>query len=131
MAGVTGAITISLQLTEKHCPLSAYYVEGTTRAPESLRNLMNELNALKNVFATLRDFAATDPAPKTLDLLNGPLLECCRDLENLQKWLVSRVWHGRRLALQWSLRESEILQRVTQMEQQKMLFSLAMTSDYV
>lgn len=131
MAGVTGAITTPLQLTEKHCPLSTYYIEGTARAPESLRSLMNELNALKNLFAILGDFAATSPAPKTLDLLNGPLLECCRDLEDLQRWLVSRVWHGRRLVLQWSLRESEILQRVTQMEQQKMLFSLAMTSDYV
>lgn len=132
MTDVAETINAISQLAGKLYSLGAQYIEGTARAPDELRSLVNELHSLGNVLVILREFAAADPTSKTLELLNDPLPECYWDLEDLQEWLVPGIGREGNLdTLEWPLGEDETLQRVVQMGRHKTLFSLAVTKDHL
>lgn len=132
MVNVAETINAISQLAGKLYSLGTQYIEGTTRAPDELRSLVNELYSLGNVLVTLREFAAADPASKALELLSGPLPECYWDLEDLQEWLTPGIGRGKNFdTLEWSLGEDETLRRVAQIGRHKTLFSLAVTKDHL
>lgn len=133
--GIAGSIIAVIQLTGQIISLGYDYIGGVTKASKDLRNLVSELQSLGIVLLAMKEFADANPESKTLELLNGkdgPLPGCRQELQKLQRKITPRKGlKGKLDALKWPLEEKETLRHMMQIERQKSLFSLALTTDHM
>lgn len=133
--GIAGSIIAVIQLTGQIISLGYDYIGGVTKASKDLHNLVSELQSLGIVLLAMKEFADANPELKTLELPNrkdGPLPGCRQELQKLQHKITPRKGlRGRLDALKWPLEEKETLRHMTQIERQKSLFSLALTTDHM
>lgn len=131
--GLTTSIISLIQLTGKLTGLGYGYLGCVKRAPNDLRDLVDELNSLSRVLATMQNYVDKNPgsvAIQELGGINGPLQGCDLALKELQSKLEPRDgFKGFMDNLKWPLKESETTRFVSRIERQKSLFSLALSVD--
>ncbi|RPB01624.1 hypothetical protein L873DRAFT_1675556 [Choiromyces venosus 120613-1] len=112
VALVASVITL-LDLTGKLALFGNGFISGAKRAPEEVRDLVDELNTLQKIIIRLKDFLGNEQQSLTLaklEAIDGPLNFCLRDLQQLDIDLNSqssgffKAFYKR---LGWPLREQE------------------------
>jgi hypothetical protein len=126
--GIAASLIGIIQLAGLTVSISYSYISGVKRAPQDLRDLTNELQALSNVIVTLK--VHTDENSETpgsvLHMLEKPLETCARELEELLEKLKMKGIIDR---LKWPLREKETAQWVERIERHKIFFIFALNTD--
>lgn len=126
--GLAASLIGIIQLAGLTASISYGYISGVKRAPQDLRDLTDELQALSNVIVTLKihtDENSEIPG-SVLHMLEKPLEACARELEELLEKLKMKGIIDR---LKWPLREKETAQWVERIERHKTFFMFALNTD--
>lgn len=131
--GIAASIIAIIQLTERAATLSYRYTSGVKQAPVHFQSLLDELDSLSKVLATLHDSAKARPGSTELGKLSdhdGPLRGCILELEKLHGKLQPKVGWGRIInRFMWPLKEKETFDMILRIERYKNLFMLAINAD--
>lgn len=119
-----------IQLTGQVASLSWGYVGKVKGAPKNIRDLAGEISGLSQVLGVILDRVEKSSEQTVFVLLNTPLQTLTVELNKILAKLVQRDGFGKLIdRLKWPLKESEMLQYMSQIERHKALLSLALTAD--
>lgn len=131
--GIIASVIAVAQLTGQVASLGYSYLSGVKKAPKDLADLVEELDSLKKVLITLKDYLdknAQSPALQALNDAKGPIRVCALELKILQAKLEPRKgFRGMIGRLKWPIKEHEIAEYKARIERQKSLFILALAAD--
>lgn len=134
-AGVMGIVGVSAQALKMCYQLYEYY-DGVKNAPEAMRQIVNELEALEPLLYELRNLAINHPRMHAVQAFtdrNGALDECRRSLEELvevlNKDLGSKGVRRRIRKLKWPLSEEDTSRSLMRIERIKSTFTLGLSLD--
>lgn len=139
IVGLSASLITLIQVVGKATSIGYGYLGAVKRAPDELQGLVNELNSLSLVLASLQNYVNTYPQSEALQKLNdpspakpGPLQECARELAKLVSKAEPKTgWRKILGRLKWPLQETETSQIIAQIERHKSLFNLALGTDHM
>lgn len=131
--GLAASLITLVQLAGQLTCVGYSYICAVKRAPNDLRELVDELHSLGKILTSLQDYADTNPQSTTLQKLNeadGPIKGCFRELEGLKLRLGPRDgFKGFIAGLKWPLKGAETAQIISRIERHKSLFIFALAAD--
>lgn len=137
MDGLSSAASIIavIQITSTLISLGNDYIGAVKRASDDIRDLTQELVALKQVLVILQDYASRNPqsiAFQKLSVKDGPLQKCAVELSRLRLKLEPKTGlKGMIKSLTWPFNQTETMQNIARIERHKSLFSLALAADHM
>lgn len=134
--GLATSIIAVIQLAGKITSLGYGYISSAKRAPNDIRELLEEISSLAKTLVALKNLELSPGKQlEALHSLDEPLWGCLLELERLESKLKKSVgglgWRRFMSSIKWPFKEAENLQIMARIERYKSLFIIALGTDHM